>query len=222
MSSVLIKICGISTVETMAATLDAGADMVGLNFHPKSPRRVEPVLAAELASAARDRTLVVALAVDPSDERLTEIERMVSPDLWQLHGAETPERVHAVAARFGRPVMKALGVSATADLVAVQAFRPHVDWLLLDAKPPQDAAYPGGHGMTFDWTILTALDPSTPFMLSGGLTPQNVGEAIRTVRGLGVALAGVDVSSGVESAPGVKDPDKIKHFIEEAREAASS
>jgi len=217
-----IKICGLSTPETMSSALDAGADMVGLVFHPKSPRFVTQGQAAALAAQARGRAQVVALVVDASDDQLAEIVQTVSPDIWQLHGAETPERIEAIAMRFERPVMKALGVASPADVDDIAQLRPHIDRLLLDAKAPKDAAYPGGHGKNFDWAILKGLDPFMPFMLSGGLTPETVGDAIRTVRGLGVTLAGVDVSSGVESAPGVKDPQKIAAFVKNAKQAASS
>jgi phosphoribosylanthranilate isomerase len=213
----LIKICGLSTPNTMMAALDAGADMVALNFHRKSPRSVSLETAAELAAMARGKAIIVALTVDPSDEGIDAIMSHVSPDLIQLHGSETPERCAELSERIERPVMKAIGVAEAADLDVIKAYRPHIDRLLLDAKPPKDAAYPGGHGKTFDWAILKGLDPFMPFMLSGGLTPENVGEAICTVKALGITLAGVDVSSGVESAPGVKDTQKIKAFIENAR-----
>ncbi len=214
-----IKICGLSTSETMAAALDAGADMVGLVFHRKSPRSVSLEQAAELANQARGKAIITALTVDPSDEGINAIMAKVNPDLIQLHGTETPERCAAISERIARPVMKALGVAQADDLTALKAYRPSIDRLLLDAKPPKDAAYPGGHGKTFDWQVLKSLDPFMPFMLSGGLTPENVGEAIRTVQALGVTLAGVDVSSGVESAPGVKDIALIKAFITNARKA---
>ncbi len=216
-----IKICGLSTPETMAAALDAGADMVGLNFHPRSPRFVAPAKAKALAAQARGRTIVAALIVDMDDAGIDAVMEQAEPDLIQLHGSETTERADAIAERTGRPVIRALGIAGPDDLAAVRHHRPHADRLLLDAKPPKDAAYPGGHGRPFDWAILKGLDPFMPFMLSGGLTPENVGEAIRRVRGLGVTLAGVDVSSGVESAPGVKDPAKIRAFIENARKAVA-
>jgi phosphoribosylanthranilate isomerase len=215
-----IKICGLSTPETMTAALEAGADMVGLVFHRKSPRFVSLETAARLAAMARGRAVITALTVDPSDEGIDAIMGHVNPDLIQLHGSETPERCAEFSERIERPVMKALGVADSSDLAAIKAYRPHIDRLLLDAKPPKDAAYPGGHGKTFDWAILKGLDPFMPFMLSGGLTPDNVGEAIRRVKGLGVTLAGVDVSSGVETAPGVKDVRRIKAFIENARTAS--
>jgi phosphoribosylanthranilate isomerase len=214
-----IKICGLSTPETMATALDSGADMVGLVFHRKSPRSISLEHAAELAAQARGKALIVALTVDPSDEGIDAMMASVNPDLFQLHGSETPERCQAISERVERPVMKALGVATISDLDTIKDHRPHIDRLLLDAKPPKDAAYPGGHGKTFDWQVLKGLDPFMPFMLSGGLTPENVGEAIHTVRGLGLTLAGVDVSSGVESAPGVKDIAKIRAFVENARNA---
>jgi phosphoribosylanthranilate isomerase len=212
-----IKICGLSTPETMRAALDAGADMIGLNFHPLSPRFVDLEKAATLAALARGRALVVALAVDPTDEALHAILSRVSADMVQLHGAETPERVGEVRRRFGLPVLKAIGVGSEADLALVRAHHGVADRLLLDAKPPKDAAYPGGHGRTFDWTLLATLGPDAPFMLSGGLASGNVRAAVAAVRAMGLKLEGVDVSSGVESAPGVKDESKMRDFIAAAR-----
>jgi phosphoribosylanthranilate isomerase len=215
-----IKICGLSTPGAMAAALDAGADMVGLVFHRTSPRGISLETAAGLANMARGKAIIVALTVNPSDEGINAIMAKVNPDLIQLHGSETPERCAALSERIERPVMKALGVAEADDLDAIKIYRPHIDRLLLDAKPPKDAAYPGGHGKTFDWAILKGLDRFMPFMLSGGLTPENVSVAIGKVKALGLTLAGVDVSSGVESAPGVKDVFKIRAFIENARIAS--
>lgn len=211
-----IKICGLSTPETLEVALAAGADMIGLNFHPKSPRYVTPQRAAELAALARGRTEVVALVVDYAPEQAAELARIVRPDWMQLHGKETPEQVAAIRAATGLPVMKALGVATAADLEQVAHYHGVADRILLDAKPPKDAAYPGGHGRPFDWTLLSSLDPAFRFMLSGGLDPANVAEAIRIAR-----PAGVDVSSGVESAPGVKDVEKIAEFVRAARSAAA-
>ena len=233
MNSITIKLCGLSTAETMEAALDAGADMVGLVFHPKSPRFVSNAIAAKLADQARGRALIVALVVDLDDRRLDAIHGSVCPDCWQLHGGEEIERARHIRARFGKPVMKAIGWSGVPlrpglgipEYDDVMHFEHHVDRLLLDAKPPKDAAYPGGHGQPFDWTTLRELargDPAVEgveFILSGGLHPGNVADAIRTVRGLGCSLVGVDVSSGVESAPGVKDTIKISDFIAAARAA---
>ena len=210
-----IKICGLSTPETLEAALAAGAGMIGLNFHPRSPRYVTPQRAAELAALARGRTLVVALVVDYAPEQAAELARIVRPDWMQLHGKETPEQVAAIKAATGLPVMKALGVASAADLDPVARYHDVADAILLDAKPPKDAAYPGGHGRPFDWTLLSSLDPAFRFMLSGGLDPANVADAIRIAR-----PAGVDVSSGVESAPGVKDARKIAEFVRAARSAA--
>lgn len=212
-----IKICGLSTPETLRAALDAGADMIGLNFHPKSPRFVTPERALELATMARGKAEIVALIVDWDKERAAELARFLRPDWLQLHGSEPAELVAATAATSGRPVMKALGIATADDLKAVAAYRGVADRILLDAKPPKDAAYPGGHGRPFDWTLLADLDPGFPFMLSGGLDPANVAEAIRIAR-----PAGVDVSSGVESAPGLKDPARIAEFIAAARKAAAA
>jgi phosphoribosylanthranilate isomerase len=220
MQPLIIKICGLSTTDTMQAALEAGADMVGLVFHRKSPRSVSLQRAAELAEMARGTAQIVALTVDPSDEGIDAIMTNLSPDLLQLHGSETAERCVAISARSKRPVMKALGIADRNDISSIMPYRNTTDRILLDAKPPKDAAYPGGHGKTFDWTELRSLDPFMPFMLSGGLTPENVGEAIRTIRRMGLTLSGVDVSSGVESAPGVKDVQKIRAFIRNAREAS--
>jgi phosphoribosylanthranilate isomerase len=221
MPDLLIKICGLSTHATMAAALSAGADMVGLVFHPKSPRFVSLADAANLARQAAGEARIVALVVDADDDALHRIHRAVKPDLWQFHGRETPERVAEVRARYMLPVMKAVGVAGSEDLAMVAAHAGAADMILLDAKPPQDAAYPGGHGRPFDWSILKGLTREQPFLLSGGLTPENVGDAVAAIRSFGAALQGVDVSSGVESAPGIKDADKIKAFVENARKAAS-
>ncbi|MGL5448503.1 MAG: phosphoribosylanthranilate isomerase [Rhabdaerophilum sp.] len=217
--SLLIKICGLSTEESVETAIAAGADMIGLNFHPKSPRYVSLERASALANLARGRTKIVALVVDGDDSRLAEIASAVVPEMWQFHGTERYERLRDVRSVFGLPIMKALGVSEAADLQAVRNFAPVADRILLDAKPPKDAAYPGGHGRPFDWDILAALPPGLGFMLSGGLTIENVGEAIRRIRAMGLSLQGVDLSSGVESAPGVKDLGKIRAFIAAVREA---
>lgn len=211
----LVKICGLSTPETLEAALTAGADMIGLVLHPKSPRFVDMERAASLAAMARGRAEIVALIVDFDAERASELAASLKPDWLQLHGKETPEQVAAIKAATGLRVMKALGVANATDLAAVPAFAAVADLVLLDAKPPKDAAYPGGHGRPFDWTILSGLDPAFGFMLSGGLDPANIADAIRIAR-----PAGVDVSSGVESAPGVKDTGRIRDFIAAARQAA--
>ena len=211
----LVKICGLSTPQTLAAALDAGADMIGLNFHPKSPRFVTGERAAELASMARGRTQVIALIVDWKPEQAVELAKGLRPDWLQLHGRETPEQLRALKQATGLPLIKALGIAGPEDLAAIAPYREVADLILLDAKPPKDAAYPGGHGKPFDWGLLANLDPGLRFRLSGGLAPANVAEAVRKV-----APAGVDVSSGVESAPGVKDVGAIRDFIAAARLAA--
>lgn len=212
-----IKICGLSTSGSMAAALDAGADMVGLVFHPKSPRYVAPPAAAELAGQARGRAAVVALVVDADDGLLEEIVGALRPDWIQCHGRETPARLDEIRALSGARVMKAVGIASAADLDAIAVHRGAADLILLDAKPPKDAAYPGGHGRAFDWSILAALDRASPFMLSGGLDPANVAQAIAMARPWGV-----DVSSGVERAPGVKDVERIRDFVVAARAAAAA
>ena len=211
-SGFLIKICGLSTPQTLAAALEAGADMIGLNFHPKSPRFVTLERAVELAAIARGRTEIVALIVDWDESRAVELVQTLKPDWLQLHGRETPDQVRALKAATGLPVMKAIGIAGPEDLAAIEAYRGAADLILLDAKPPKDAAYPGGHGRPFDWDLLAELDPDLRFMLSGGLDPANVANAIRIA-----GPAGVDVSSGVESAPGVKDAGAIRDFIAAAR-----
>ena len=215
--SLIVKICGLSTEETLDAALEAGADMVGLVFFPPSPRVVAPATAAGLAARARGRAEIVALTVDMDDAGLAEIMEVVRPDWLQLHGKETPERVSAVRARFPARVMKAIHVSAAADLAAARAYADAADRLLLDAKPPKGALLPGGNGAAFDWTILRSFRPAKPYLLSGGLTPETVSEAIAISR-----APGVDISSGVEKAPGVKDPALIRAFVKAARHAAAA
>jgi phosphoribosylanthranilate isomerase len=212
-----IKICGLSTPETLRAALDAGVEMIGLVFHPKSPRFVVPQEAAALAAMARGRAEIVALIVDRDLGEVAELVETVRPDWLQLHGRETPEAVSAIKTATGLRAIKALGVADRHDLAAFGAYEGIADRILLDAKPPKDAAYPGGHGRAFDWSILAALDRASPFMLSGGLDPANVAQAIAMARPWGV-----DVSSGVERAPGVKDIDRITDFVVAARAAAAA
>jgi phosphoribosylanthranilate isomerase len=222
--TLLVKICGLSTEASVEAAIEAGADMLGFVFHPKSPRNIEAGEAARIAAPARGRAEIVALTVDPEPGPLNAIVALLAPTMIQLHGQETPTRCGEVRSWRNRPVMKAIGVATPEDLAVLPAYAGIADRILLDAKPPRDAAYPGGHGRVFDWNILASLKsqtlpPDLPFMLSGGLDPDNVGEAIRTVRGMGLALEGVDVSSGVESAPGVKDLGRIRAFVAAARAA---
>jgi len=214
--SVIVKICGLSTEDTLDAALDAGADMVAFNFFPKSPRFVTPARAAALAGRVRGRAEIVALTVDLDEAALAEIVETVRPDWLQLHGRETPEAVAVVQDRFGLGVLKALGISDATDVAAVAAFAGVADRLLLDAKAPKGAALPGGNGLSFDWSLLDGLDAELPYMLAGGLDPSNVGIALAETRAIGV-----DASSGVESAPGVKDPERIRAFIAAARGSVS-
>jgi phosphoribosylanthranilate isomerase len=211
----LVKICGLSTPETLDAALKAGADWVGFVHYPKSPRHVDLDLGRDLSAQARGRARRVVLLVDADDEAIAEAVEALDPDLLQLHGHETPERIAAIRKAFGRPVVKALGIAEAADLAGLDAYEHAADHLLLDAKPPRNAnALPGGNGLSFDWRLLVGLDPSLSFMLSGGLNPDNVAEAIRLT-----GSRAVDVSSGVETRPGLKDPAKIEAFVRAARAA---
>lgn len=212
--SVIVKICGLSTEEALDAALDAGADMVGFVFFARSPRFVTPERAGELAARVRGRAEIVALTVDMAEEALAEIVATVRPDWLQLHGRETPEAVAAVQDRFGLGVLKAIGISGPADLELVAAHAHVADRLLLDAKPPKGAVLPGGNGLAFDWSLLDELDPELGYILSGGLDAGNVADAL-----LHTQAIGVDVSSGVESAPGIKDPERIRAFVAAARGA---
>jgi len=186
--------------------------MVGFVFFPRSPRHVELDQAAILSALTGIRSAKVALTVDASDETLSAIINALKPDILQLHGHETPERTAEIRSRFGIPVMKALGVASVADLFDVKAYEQVADRLLFDAKPPKNAALPGGNGLVFEWQILSGLDLTKPFMVSGGLDPSNVATALAMT-----GAPGVDVSSGVETTPGIKDPSKIKAFIDAAR-----
>lgn len=213
-----IKICGLTTEEAVTACLDAGVDMIGFVFFPKSPRNVSIERARDLAAAARGRAAVVALAVNPTDEAIQAIAEGLRPDLIQLHGQEDLARCAAIKAMTGTPIMKAVSIASPADVATARAFACGVDRLLFDAKPPADpAALPGGNGLTFDWRLVADLDPPLDFMLSGGLDPSTVGAAVRLVRPLAV-----DVSSGVEARPGLKDPARIAAFVESARAASLS
>jgi phosphoribosylanthranilate isomerase len=207
-----IKICGLRTPEALDAALHAGADMVGFVFFPASPRHVDFAAARELGARVNGRALKVALFVDADDEQLAASIVALAPNLLQLHGRETLERVLAVKARFRLPVMKAIAVETRDDLRCIADYVEVADRLMFDARAPHDATRPGGLGKPFDWRLLKKLDPPVPFMLSGGLNRDNVAEAI-AITGAG----GVDVSSGVERAPGEKDPDLIRGFIRAAR-----
>jgi phosphoribosylanthranilate isomerase len=210
----LTKICGLSTAEAVDAALSERADFLGFVFFPPSPRHVPLDLARDLGTQVQGRARKVALTVDADDALHAAIAEALAPDMLQLHGHETPERVQALKSRFGLPVMKALPVETVADLDAVAAYAAIADWVLFDARPPKDATRPGGLGRPFDWTLLKGLDPGLPFMLSGGLDPGNVGQALEVT-----GAPAVDVSSGVELAPGVKDPTKVMAFIRAVRAA---
>lgn len=204
-----IKICGLSTLETLDAAIGAGATHVGFIFFAKSPRYVAPDAAAPLAERAQSSgAKAVAVTVDADDAMLDGIVGAMQPDMLQLHGAETAERVAAVKARYGLPVMKALAISDAGDLAKLDPYRGIADRFLLDAKPPKGSDLPGGNGVSFDWSLLGALPAGTDYMLSGGLSADNIAEALATAN-----PPGIDVSSGVESAPGVKDMALIERFF---------
>ena len=213
--SVVVKICGLKTPEALDVALEAGADMVGFVFFPPSPRHIGYEVARVLAARVRGRAQKVALTVDASDEQLAAIVEALAPDMLQLHGKETPDRVVMVRTRFGLPVMKVLPIAERADLSPIRSYDKLADRLLFDARAPRGATRPGGLGRSFDWQLLENLKIRVPHMLSGGLDADNLGEALRITR-----AGGVDVSSGVERAPGVKDLDKIRSFIRAARSAA--
>ena len=209
---VKIKICGMTDEEMVDVAIEAGADFLGVVFFEKSPRHVSIDRAAEVLEFVPEEVLRVGLFVDPDDRFLDQAMNNLRLDLFQLHGKETPERVEAIRLEYGMPVIKARGVSSAADLDAAAAYAEVADWLLFDAKPPVDADRPGGNAAAFDWSLLKGRKFACPWILAGGLTPENVAEAIK----LSGAKA-VDVSSGVESAPGVKDAAKIEAFIKAVR-----
>jgi phosphoribosylanthranilate isomerase len=210
--SLIVKICGLSTRETLDAALQAGADMVGFVFFPPSPRHLDLGLARGLGEQAKGRAVKVALTVDADDATLANIVEVLQPDILQLHGKETVARLRDIRQRFGLPVMKAIAVETTADLASLPGYAAVADRILFDARAPREATRPGGLGAVFDWHVLENLDLKLPFMVSGGLNAGNVAEAVRVTR-----AGGVDVSSGVERAPGIKDPEMIRAFIRAAR-----
>jgi len=213
--SLLVKICGIDRVEAADAAIAGGADFCGLNFHPHSPRFLKPDAAHVLADRLRNRTRVVVLLCDPGDEQVASAISVAKPDFLQLHGDEPPARLAHIRSRFGISLIKALPVADNADFVRVASYEPVADMLLFDAKAPPAALRPGGHGAAFDWTLLRGRRFQRPWLLAGGLTPENVARA--------VAVSGaraVDVSSGVEGSPGQKSPDLIRAFIANARASA--
>jgi phosphoribosylanthranilate isomerase len=209
--SLIVKICGLSTRETLDVALDAGADMVGFVFFPPSPRHLNLETARDLGRHAK-RAAKVALTVDADDATLANIVETLQPDMLQLHGSETVARLRDIKQKFGLPVMKAMAVETPADLASLPGYAAVADRILFDARAPKEATRPGGLGAVFDWHVLEKLDLTLPFMVSGGLHAGNVAEAVRVTR-----AGGVDVSSGVERTPGVKDPEMIRAFIRAAR-----
>lgn len=210
-SPLVVKICGLSTPETLEATIEAGADLAGFVFFEKSPRHIGLGTARALGRLAQGRIRKVALTVDADDAALDAIVAALAPDMLQLHGHETPARVREAKARFNLPVIKAIGVATAADIDASRAYEGVADILLFDAKPAPDASVPGGAGVSFDWNLLRNIGAAN-WMLSGGLDPENVVEAIRRT-----GAKAVDVSSGVERARGVKNALKIFSFVRNAK-----
>jgi phosphoribosylanthranilate isomerase len=211
----VVKICGVRNSAVLEACVASGADMVGFVHFQRSPRHLEIEALGQLISEARGRVETCVLLVNPDNTCVVEVAAL-GPDWIQLHGPETPHRVETIRAESGVAVMKAVPIGGAADVAAIGRFADVADRILLDASPPKGADRPGGHGRVFDWTLLAGLDPKLDFMLSGGLTPQTVGEAVRAVRPFGV-----DVSSGVEKSPGEKDARLIDAFIRSAREAGA-
>ncbi|KPD14092.1 phosphoribosylanthranilate isomerase [Phaeobacter sp. 11ANDIMAR09] len=215
MNAVRVKICGLRTPQDVAAAASAGAGYVGFVFFPKSPRHVSVEQAAGLALEAPVGLCKVALTVNADDALLDALTKVVPLDMLQLHGSESPERVAEVKSRYGLPVMKAIGIADAQDLPQIDLYSQVADQLLIDAKPPRDADLPGGNGLAFDWRLLAGRKYwQRPWMLAGGLTPDNVAEAVRMT-----GARQVDVSSGVETVPGQKDADLISRFTSAALSA---
>ena len=210
----LVKICGIKDVTGLEAAREEGADMVGFVFFPPSPRAVTPAEAGLLVRSYAGGPKRVGLFVDPDDATLAATLAEVPLDILQLHGEESPARAGKIRARFRKPVMKALGIGSKADLARLADYADQVDYFLLDARPPPDSALPGGNALAFDWSLMKGEQPPRPWLLAGGLTPDNVAEAI-----IASGATGVDVSSGVERARGIKDPVAIAAFITAAKSA---
>lgn len=209
---VSVKICGLATVDDLRACADAGANYIGLVFFEKSPRNITILAAHELALAAPLGLAKVALVVNPSDAELDAITATVPLDMLQLHGRETPERVAEVKARYGLPVMKAVGIADGDDLPKLESYFGVADQILVDAKPPKGGELPGGNGLSFDWRLIAGRRWPCPWMLAGGLTPENVAEAVKMT-----GAKQVDVSSGVEDAPGQKNAELIQKFVQSSR-----
>jgi phosphoribosylanthranilate isomerase len=215
--SLIVKICGLSTRETLDVALEAGADMVGFVFFPPSPRHLSLEAARDLGKQVKRRATKVALTVDADDATLANVIEALQPDILQLHGSETVARLRDIKQKFGLQVMKVIAVEVPSDLISLPGYAAVADRILFDARAPKEATRPGGLGAVFDWRVLKSdvlenLDLKLPFMVSGGLNAQNVAEAVRVTR-----AGGVDVSSGVERAPGVKDPETIRAFIRAVR-----
>lgn len=208
-----VKICGLTTPETLDAALEGGAAYVGGVIFPKSPRHLEPTAAGALFSRARARASVVAVVVNPDDALLCSLMEHMQPDYIQLHGAETPERMAQIRALTGAKIIKALPICEASDFVNVGSWVDTADIVLFDAKPPKGANLPGGVGHSFDWSLMTHRELPARWFLAGGINPANLGEALRITR-----APMVDVSSGVESAPGVKDSLLIRSFLDTARQ----
>ncbi|MAM60371.1 phosphoribosylanthranilate isomerase [Maritimibacter sp. UBA3975] len=211
MSDIRVKICGLREPGHVAAAVEAGARYVGFVFFPKSPRNVDVATAAALAAEVPPGVAKVALVVNADDALLDEITARVPLDMLQLHGGETPERVAEIRSRYGLPVMKAVGIAEAADLARIDDYAGVADQILVDAKPPKEAELPGGNGLAFDWRLLQGRHWTVPWMLAGGLTPENVALAAKLT-----GARQVDVSSGVESAPGEKDAERIAAFLKAA------
>ncbi len=212
--AIRVKICGLRDADAVDAAVSGGADYVGFNFFPKSPRYVTPVLAAELAARVPTGIAKVGLVVNPDNAALDALMSQTPLDFVQLHGAETPDRVVEVKRRTGLPVIKVVGVADESDLAQVAAHAAVADQILVDTKPPKNAILPGGNGVAFDWGLVAGLRWPVPWMLAGGLTPDNVADAIAQT-----GARQVDVASGVESAPGVKDAQMIADFVKAAQQA---
>ena len=208
------KICGVTSAEAVQAALAGGSAYLGFNFFPRSPRYLAPEAAARLAEPVRGKARIVAVMVDPSDAEVDTVAQTLRPDLVQLHGAETPARARAVAARAGAGLIKALPVAEAGDLAAAADYEAIAEHLMFDAKPPKDAERSGGLGRPFDWTLLAGRRFRRPWLLAGGLDPWNLAEAVQQS---GAPI--VDVSSGVERGPGLKDPALIAAFLDAAKRA---
>lgn len=209
-----IKICGLKTPEAVERALKRGATHIGFIFFEKSPRYIEPDQAGKLAEVARGKAKIVAVTVDSTNDYLDEIIALLRPDMLQLHGSESPERVLTIKAMYGLPVIKALSVRDAGDLKRVEAYLGIADRFLLDAKPPKGSDLPGGNGVSFDWSLLAWLDDGVDYMLSGGLNKDNIGEALAITR-----ARAIDTSSGVERAPGVKSVEMIDEFFDAVESA---